>query len=129
MVTVTITLAVSQLSGVAPFSQIVYVAVYIPEGVFGNTVTVPSGFNTTPPVVAGWKGVLTERVTSVDTTGRPFRVSLSSTFNTFTTPASPSIGFVVSFTASIVLGSVTSSTIMMISAESQLVGLATSQIV
>ncbi|CAM3551751.1 hypothetical protein FLGE108171_02735 [Flavobacterium gelidilacus] len=101
---------------------------YIPAGVFGKTDTVPSGFSTTPPVGVVWKTVFTVKFTSAGKIGVPFSVSLSSTFNTVVTPTSPSTGFVVSFTASIVLEFVGSSTIIVTTALSQLVGLAISHI-
>ncbi len=46
--TATVVVAVSQFAGTAPFSQILYTTVYVPDGVFGITVIVPSTFSVKP---------------------------------------------------------------------------------
>ncbi|CAM3551773.1 hypothetical protein FLGE108171_02740 [Flavobacterium gelidilacus] len=70
--TTTITFAVSQLVGLA-ISHIWYVRVYVPSGVFGATSTFPLVSIVMFGVV---NGVSIESVTSVCTTGVPFKISL-----------------------------------------------------
>ena len=72
--TTTVAVAVSQLVGFN-FSQIVYVYVYVPAGVCGATVIVPSGFIVKP----GLLDVPGVKVTCDGFTGWPFNVSLSNT--------------------------------------------------
>ena len=78
MLTTTVTLAWSQFTGLAPTSQISYTTVYVPDGVFGLTVIVPSGFNVKPagtltPVNVTWPGLVPI------TTGVPSNVSFTTT--------------------------------------------------
>ena len=64
--------------GLAPTSQISYTTVYVPLGVFGSTVIVPSGFNvnsvgTVTPVKVTCPGLVPI------TTGAPSKVSFNTT--------------------------------------------------
>src|SRR5699024_7780480 len=67
--TTTVAIAVSQFAGFAPTSQIVYVIVYVPLGVFGATVKFPSASIVNGPSVTGVTSVL------VVLTRFPFKVS------------------------------------------------------
>ena len=87
--TVTVTTAVSQFVGFK-FSHKVYVTVYVPTGVFGATVTLPSGLTVKGPFVFG------VRVTRVKFTFTPFKVSLLNTLIPASPPTMPLIGPAVS---------------------------------
>ena len=78
MSTTTVAVAVSQFTGVAPFSQIWYTKVYVPLGVFGFTVIVPSAFKVSSAGTVTPVNVTSPGLVPI-TTGEPLKVSFNTT--------------------------------------------------
>ena len=95
--TVTVTVAVSQLDGLSR-SHKVYVIVYVPAGVFGATVTVPSALTVSGPVVIGARVALPPAPSTI---GLPLRRSLAVTLMPVLPPDEPLTGPAVSSLATI----------------------------
>ena len=122
-VTFKVTLAVAQLVGLI-FSQIVYGYTYVPAGVPGFTVMVPSAFITIPPdaVTGAVPGV---KVTVVVLTGWPLSVSLPSTVDRLP-PSPPLTGVAVRSSSMAWIATATTLTAIVVVA--QFAGLSFSQI-